>query len=157
MFLAGILVGDAGLPGERAVKGFVGSLAGLAEVVAFVVLGLSVDLASIGHAHRLWIGLGIAALLIVAIRPVLVGLLLWPVRLARGERAFVLFAGLKGAVPILLGTYVLAEGAHRATDVYDVIFVVVLVSVVVQGGLVPAAARILHVPMRAAGAGAPED
>jgi potassium/hydrogen antiporter len=43
---------------------------------------------------------------------------------------------------------VLAEGAHRAADIYDVVFVVVLVSVVLQGGLVPTAARLLKVPMR---------
>jgi potassium/hydrogen antiporter len=49
-------------------------------------------------------------------------------------------------VPILLGTYVLVEGTHRAGEIYDVIFVVVLVSVVIQGGLVPTLARLLRVP-----------
>jgi len=79
---------------------------------------------------------------------VLVGLVLWPVRLRRGERGFVLWAGLKGAVPILLGTYVLVEGIPGAHRVYNVIFVVVLVSVVVQGGLVPYVARRFGVQMR---------
>jgi potassium/hydrogen antiporter len=65
-----------------------------------------------------------------------------------GERAFVLWAGLKGAVPILLGTYVLAEGIDGAERIYAVIFVVVLVSVVVQGGPVPQFARLWKVPMR---------
>jgi cell volume regulation protein A len=51
-------------------------------------------------------------------------------------------------VPILLGTYALADGAHRAGEIYDIIFVVVLVSVVLQGGLVPTLARWLGVPMR---------
>ena len=59
-----------------------------------------------------------------------------------------LFAGLKGAVPILLGTYVLAEHAAHARQIYELIFVVVLVSVVLQGGLVPLAARCARVPMR---------
>jgi potassium/hydrogen antiporter len=79
---------------------------------------------------------------------VLVGLLLLPMRLRRGERAFVLWSGLKGAVPILLGTYVVAEGVPDADRIYAVIFVVVLVSVVVQGGLVPTFARLWKVPMR---------
>ena len=61
-----------------------------------------------------------------------------PVRLRLDERGFVLWAGLKGAVPILLGTYVVSEHVHGADRVYGVIFVVVLVSVIVQGGLVPA-------------------
>ena len=69
--------------------------------------------------------------------------MLAPVRLRRGERAFVLWAGLKGAVPILLGTYVVAEGVPGADRIYAVIFVVVLVSVVVQGGLVPTLARLV--------------
>jgi cell volume regulation protein A len=73
---------------------------------------------------------------------------LLPIRLSRGERAFVLFSGLKGAVPILLGTYVLVDGADHAGEIYDIVFVVVLVSVLVQGGLVPTAARVFGVPMR---------
>ena len=72
-----------------------------------------------------------------------------PVRLRRGERVFVLWAGLKGAVPILLGTYHRPRGGRRSpTRLYAIIFVVVLFSVVVQGGLVPALARALAVPMR---------
>jgi cell volume regulation protein A len=65
-----------------------------------------------------------------------------------GERLFVALCGLKGAVPILLGTYVLVEGVHDSHRIYDVIFVVVFVSVLVQGGLVPVLARVLRVPMR---------
>jgi cell volume regulation protein A len=51
-------------------------------------------------------------------------------------------------VPILLGTYVLVEGTHRADEIYDIVFVVVFVSVLVQGGLVPTLARVFKVPMR---------
>lgn len=148
VFLAGIIVGDARAPYKREIERFAAALASIAEVVAFVVLGLSVELSSLMHDNRLWTGLGLAALLIVVVRPLLVGLVLWPIGLRRGERWFVLFAGLKGAVPILLGTYVLAEGTAHAAEIYDVVFVVVLVSVVVQGGLVPTVARKLAVPMR---------
>ncbi|HEV7203983.1 MAG TPA: potassium/proton antiporter [Jatrophihabitans sp.] len=148
VFVAGILVGDSRAPYKREIERFAGALASIAEIVAFVVLGLSVDLSSVLHDGHLWTGLGLAGLLIVVVRPLLVGAVLLPVRLARNERSFVLFAGLKGAVPILLGTYVLAEGTKHAAEIYDVIFVVVLVSVVLQGGLVPTVARLLKVPMR---------
>jgi cell volume regulation protein A len=148
VFVAGILVGDARAPYKREIERFAGALASLGEIVAFVVLGLSVDLSSIFTGTRVWTALGLAALLMLVVRPLLVGLVLLPVRLARGERWFVLLAGLKGAVPILLGTYALVEGAHRAGEIYDVVFVVVLVSVVLQGGLVPTFARLLAVPMR---------
>ncbi len=148
VFLAGILVGDARTRAEQEIKRFSGALAALAEIVAFVVLGLSVELSSVVTGNRVWVGLGLAALLMLVIRPVLVGLLLLPVRLRSGERLFVLWAGLKGAVPILLGTYVVVEKTGRAGEIYDLIFIVVTVSVIVQGGLVPTMARLLHVPMR---------
>jgi cell volume regulation protein A len=112
------------------------------------VLGLSIPISDVFGAGNAWTGIALAALLILVVRPLLVGLLLVPVRLRRGERAFVLWAGLKGAVPILLGTYVVAEGVAGADRIYAVIFVVVLVSVVVQGGLVPTLARLWHVRMR---------
>jgi cell volume regulation protein A len=148
VFLAGIVVGDARAPYKREIERFAGALASIAEIVAFVVLGLSVDLSSIFHGNRVWTALALAALLIVVVRPLLVGLLLIPVDLRRGERLFVLLSGLKGAVPILLGTYVLAEGVPRAGEIYDIIFVVVFVSVLLQGGLVPTIAGVLRVPMR---------
>jgi potassium/hydrogen antiporter len=148
VFLAGIVVGDARAPYKREIERFAGALASIGEIVAFVVLGLSVDLGSIFADDRVWTALALAALLMLVIRPVLVGLLLLPIDLDRGERWFVVLSGLKGAVPILLGTYVLVEHAHRAAEIYDIIFVVVFVSVLLQGGLVPTLARLLRVPMR---------
>ena len=82
------------------------------------------------------------------IRPVLVGLLIAPIRLKRGERAFVLWAGLKGAVPILLGMFILGSGTPGADRLYAIIFIVVLVSVLLQGGLVPVLAKAFRVPTR---------
>ena len=148
VFLTGILVGDARAPYKREIERFVGATSSLGEIVAFTVLGLSIPISdAFGHG-RAWIGVGLAALMIFLIRPVLVGLLLAPIRLRIGERAFVLWSGLKGAVPILLGTYVLSEHVAGASRVYGVIFVVVLISVIVQGGLVPVLGRLWHVPMR---------
>jgi cell volume regulation protein A len=148
VFLAGILVGDARAPYKREIERFAGAAASLGEIVAFTVLGLSIPISTALGDGRVWTGLGLAALLILLVRPLLVGAVLFPVRLRLGERAFVLWAGLKGAVPILLGTYVLAEGIAGGERIYSVIFVVVLVSVVVQGGPVPVLARLWKVPMR---------
>ena len=63
--------------------------------------------------------------------------MLLPIGLSRGERSFVLFCGLKGAVPILLGTYVLVEKSSRAGEIYDLIFIVVTVSVIVPRAAAP--------------------
>jgi cell volume regulation protein A len=147
VFLAGILVADARAPYKREVERFHTGLASLGEIVAFTVLGLTVDVRSLADQGAWWIGLVLAVLLAFLIRPMLVGLVLWPVRLARNERLFVLWAGLKGAVPVLLGTYVLTSGAVDALRAYGIVFVVVLFSVVVQGGLVPLVAARLRLPV----------
>jgi cell volume regulation protein A len=148
VFVAGILLGDERAPYKADIRRFSASLAGIAEVVVFVVLGLTVSLRTTLSGHAWPIGLILAAALTLVVRPLLVGLVLWPVTLRPGERIFVLWAGLKGAVPILLGTFVVAAGTPDATLIYDVIFVVVAFSVLVQGGLVPVVAARCGVPMR---------
>jgi cell volume regulation protein A len=148
VFLMGILTGDARAPFKRETEHFVSALGTLGEIVAFTILGLSVSLHDVVTTHQLLIGMALAAFLILLARPVLVGALILRSRLSAGERAFVLWAGLKGAVPILLGTYVLRDGSPDAHEVYDLIFIVVTVSVVVQGGLVPVVARVAGIPMR---------
>jgi potassium/hydrogen antiporter len=148
VFIAGILVGDARAPYKGEIERFHAALASLAEIVAFIVLGLTVGLHTLPDSGALGIGLALAVLLTVVVRPLGVGLLLLPVRLGWGERLFVLWAGLKGAVPILLGSFLLTAGVPDATRLYAVIVVVVAFSVIVQGSLVPVVARRLGVPMR---------
>ncbi len=148
VFAAGILLGDIHAPYKAEIERFHSALANLAEIVAFTVLGLTVSLSSLTHGDAWLIGLGIAVLLALIIRPVLVGALLLPLRLTGGERAFIAWSGLKGAVPILLGTYLLSAGIPSAGRLYQVIVVVVAFSVIVQGGLVPAVARRAGIPMR---------
>jgi cell volume regulation protein A len=87
-------------------------------------------------------------LLAFVVRPLLVGALLLAVRLRAGERLFMMWSGLKGAVPILLGAFVMSAGTVGSVLVYHVIFVVVAFSVIVQGGLVPTVAARCGVPMR---------
>jgi cell volume regulation protein A len=79
-------------------------------------------------------------------RPAVVGGLLAPVRLRHGERLFVIWGGLKGAVPILLAAFAVTHHVHAAARIYETVFVVVLASVVVQGGTIPAAAARLAAP-----------
>jgi cell volume regulation protein A len=148
VFIAGIITGDARAPYKGEIERFHAALASLAEIVAFIALGFTVGLHTLPDGGAGGIGLTLAVLLTFVVRPLLVGLLLAPVRLAWGERLFVLWAGLKGAVPILLGTFLLTAGVPDAPRLYAVIFVVVAFSVLVQGSLVPTVARRLGVPMR---------
>ena len=148
VFAAGIMIGDARAPYHPEVKRFHAALAGLAEIVAFAVLGLTVDLHILAHAE-VWIpGLVLGAALTVLIRPLGVGACLVPVQLQRNERVFILVAGLKGAVPILLGEFLRAAHVPDAERLYGIVIVVVAFSVLVQGSSVPGIARLLRLPMR---------
>jgi cell volume regulation protein A len=153
VFVAGVLVGDARAPYKGEVERFHKSLASLAEIAVFVVLGLTISLDSLGTDDAWLDGLLLALLLALVARPLAVGLLLLPTKLRWGERVFVVWGGLKGAVPILLGTFVVLEAVDDAAQVYDIVFVVVLFSVAVQGTSIPFVAPRLGVPMRLADPG----
>lgn len=146
--VAGILIGDEAAPYKREIERFHSSLASLAEIVAFVMLGLTMRLSQLASASAWKDGLALAALLAFVIRPVLGGLVTLPVRLSARERVFFLWTGLKGAVPILLGMAIVDSGTAGAAQAYQVIFVIVGFSVLLQGGLVPTLARRLSIPLR---------
>lgn len=147
VFVAGILLGDRPIPHRSEVDGFLSSLGSLAEIAMFVALGLTIDLTELFDSDAWLEGLVLAALLAFAIRPLVVGALLLPVRLDRRERLFVIWSGLKGAVPILLAALALIGGVDDGAEIYGIVFVVVLFSVLVQGTLVPVVAERLGVPM----------
>ena len=138
VFVAGVIVGPA----------FENGLASLAEIVVFVALGLTISLGNVSGTH--WAeGIGLAAFTALVARPIAVGPLLAPTSLRRGEVLFVMWGGLKGAVPILLAAFAVGRHVPDAHRLYDIVFVVVLVSVVAQGSSLSWAARRLGVTPRA--------
>ena len=148
VFVAGILISDPSAPYKREVERFHSALASLGEIVAFLALGLTIDLTVLTRTD-VWIpGVVLAAALAILIRPILAGLCLLPARLRPNELTFVLFAGLKGAVPILLGELLRQAHVPQAERLYGIVVIVVVFSVLVQGGLVPAAVQILKLPTR---------
>jgi potassium/hydrogen antiporter len=147
VFIAGLFLGDARTPYKGEIERFSGALAGLAELVVFVALGLTIDIR--GLSGRVWLdGIVLALVLALLARPLVVLLTLGLARLSWAERAFVTWSGLKGAVPILLAAFAVLGGVAGSDRVYGVVFVVVLVSVVGQGTLVPLVARALAIPIR---------
>jgi potassium/hydrogen antiporter len=150
VFVAGLLVGAARAPYKGEIERFHTSLASLSEIVVFVALGLTIDLSSL-PGKEVWLdGILLALILAFVARPIVAGVLLIPMRLNVGERLFVLWGGLKGAVPILLAAFAVIAKAEGATRIYGIVFVVVLFSVVVQGTSIPLVAKRLGVPMRVA-------
>ncbi len=157
VFLAGVVIGDPSAPHKTEIRGFHAALASLAEIVAFVVLGMTVNLDELAKAD-VWVpGLVVGAALAFVIRPIVVGLCLIPANLERNERWFVLFAGLKGAVPILLGELLRAANVPHADRLFGIVVVVVVFSVVVQGSLTLTVARVLGLPMETLEPDAGED
>jgi cell volume regulation protein A len=139
VYIAGILIGDADIPAKRGIERFHTSLASLAEIVVFVALG----------ENNRWLdGLVLAVVLALVARPVAVGPLLILARLTKGERLFVMWGGLKGAVPILLASFAVLGEVRDAERIYGIVFVVVAFSVALQGARIPYAAARLGVPMR---------
>lgn len=143
VYLAGLVLGNAPLPHRAGTIGFAEGMATLAQIGLFVLLGL---LASPGRLldvvpEALVVGL---ALLLVA-RPLsVVASLVW-FRMPWSQQAFISWAGLRGAVPIVLATFPIAASVPGATRVFDIVFVLVVVFTVVQGGSLPAVARLLRI------------
>lgn len=143
VFVAGLALGDGATAEQREAEQAISRLSSAAEVVVFVALGLTISLWAI--AGRDWLAAAaLAVVLGVVVRPVVVAACLARSPLARSEKAFVAVGGLKGAVPILLAALAVLGDAPDAGRIYRVVFVVVLISVGVQGSLVgPAARRLL--------------
>ena len=148
VFVTGVLIADLRAPYKAGIEHFHKALASLGEIVVFVALGLTIDLGSL-DLRSVWLdGLAVAVLLTFVARPLVVTALLARARLTRGEKVFIAWAGMRGAVPILLAAFTLLEGVDHANRIYGIVFVVVMFSVVVQGSLVPTVAGRVGLQMR---------
>ncbi|HLM32499.1 MAG TPA: cation:proton antiporter [Gaiellaceae bacterium] len=147
VFIAGLVMGDTRTRYKAEIERFHGALAVLAEIAVFVVLGLVVRIDSL--TLDIWVdGIALMLALAVLVRPPIVLAALAPFSFSRGERAFIAWCGLKGAVPILLAAFAVLRGVDETTTVFYIVFVVVLLSVVGQGTPVPWITRRLGIPMR---------
>jgi potassium/hydrogen antiporter len=148
VFIAGLALSEVDVPYKRQIQRFHTTLASLAEIVVFVALGLTVNVGQLTDEGIWRDGLLLAIALAFLARPLGLAPLLWPMRLKVREKLFLAWSGLKGAVPILLAAFVILAEVQDARRLYEIVFVVVLFSVVVQGSTVPFVAKKLGVPMR---------
>ena len=132
VYLVGLAVGSTPSRYRRQLVAFHEGLAFLAQVALFIVLGLLVfpmDLPDVALP-----GLALALLLMLVIRPAAVWVSTGLNRFTHRERALLGWAGLRGAVPIVLATFVLsAEDVPHADTIFNAVFFVVVVSTIVQG------------------------
>jgi cell volume regulation protein A len=141
VYLAGMVLGSARLPHRRAVLGFAGSLALLAEAGLFLMLGLLASPSRLPEALPTALLVGAVATLLA--RPLAVALSALPFRLPWREQAFVSWAGLRGAVPIVLAIIPVTQGIPGATRILDVVLVLVVVYTLVQAPTLPLVGRRL--------------
>jgi cell volume regulation protein A len=135
VYVAAVILGNAKLPHRPAVRGFADGVAWLAQIGMFVLLGLLVTPHDLGDDFVPAIIVG-AALTLVA-RPLSVVVSLLPFRRPWRQQVLLSWAGLRGAVPIVLATIPLAEGVPGADRIFDVVFVLVLLFTLLQGPSLP--------------------
>ena len=143
VYIAGLVVGNQPARAHNTVVVFLDAITWLAQIVMFVLLGL------LAWPGRLGASIGSAlvvalALMLIA-RPAAVFLCLAPFRFSWREKTFIAWVGLRGAVGIFLASIPLLVGLPQAPLYFDVAFVVVLVSLLVQGWSIAFAARKLDI------------
>ena len=136
VYLAGLLLGNANLPHRAATRSFVEGIGWIAQIGLFVMLGL---LASPGRITLRTVGVALAAGLFLTFvaRPLSVFVATVWFKVPLRDQAFLSWAGLRGAVPIVLATIPLAAGVPDATLLFDVVLVFVIVFTVLQGPTLP--------------------
>ncbi|KRC52950.1 MULTISPECIES: potassium/proton antiporter [unclassified Nocardioides] len=147
VYVAALVLGNTDLPHRATTRSFVEGLAWLAQIGLFVMLGLLLS-----PERITWGTIGTAVvtgtLLTVLARPlsVLASAVVRP--MPWNELGFLSWAGLRGAVPIVLTTIPLAEGVDGATRLFDIVFVLVILDTVITAPTLPWVARVLRVTRR---------
>ncbi len=131
VYLAGLVVGSASLPNKRAIAEFHDGLAWVSQIAVFLVLGLLVVPSSL---TALWDeSLIVTLLLMFAARPVAVFVSTLFSRFEFREIVLLQWAGLRGAIPIVMATFPVIEGVSGANETFNIVFFVVIASSLLQG------------------------
>lgn len=141
VYVAGLVAGNSKLVAPHTMRRFQDGMTWLAQIGMFLSLGL---LATPGEFPPLILpSLGVAVVLIFVARPIAVWVGLLPFHMSRNETAFVSWVGLRGAVGILLGILPMVSGVEDGRLFFNVTFMVVLVSLTLQGWTIGPVARWL--------------
>ncbi|MFD9630926.1 potassium/proton antiporter [Streptomyces violascens] len=142
VYLASMVLGNAKLPHWPATRGFADGLGWIAQIGMFVLLGLLVTPHNLGADF--WPAVIIGLVLTMVARPLEVLLSLLPFRMPWQEKALMSWAGLRGAVPIILATIPMVSGIDGSEKVFNIVFILVVVYTLIQGPTLPWLARKLQ-------------
>ena len=146
VYVAAVIIGNARLPYRPGLVRVHDSLAWLSQIAMFLVLGLLVVPSRLPEVAML--GLGVALFLAVVARPLVVAVCLAPFRYPLKEVLYIGWAGLRGAVPIILATFPVLAAAPGAERIFDIVFFVVVANAFVPGSTVAWVTRKLGLESR---------
>ena len=143
VYIAGLMVGNSKLVHKRTVNTFFDGITWLFQIIMFLLLGLLVDLDAVLQPHVLLLGVTAGVFLILVARPVATMTCLAPFRrLSRKARGYISWVGLRGAVPIIFATYPLVAGIENAGLIFNIVFIMTILSLVIQGTTVSSMAEL---------------
>ena len=142
VYIAGLVVGNEKMAYKKSVITFFDSLTWLFQIIMFLTLGLLVNPSELSSI--IWVALAIVLFMILFARPVSVFLCLAPFKkVSRRAKIFVSWVGLRGAVPIIFATYPFVSGVPHAKEIFNIVFFITIISLIVQGTSVPYVAKLL--------------
>ncbi|MBF0122615.1 MAG: potassium/proton antiporter [Candidatus Omnitrophica bacterium] len=149
VYMAGIIIGNANLIHKKTIKNFCDGIAWLMQIIMFLMLGLLVFPSKI--IPIIGSGLLVSAFLIFLARPFSVFISLGLTKMSIQEKTLVSWVGLRGAVPIILATFPLLSHIPNAEMIFNIVFFIVLTSVLLQGTTLAMVTKLLgvNVPLRA--------
>ena len=143
VYIAGLIVGNNKLVNKRTVTTFFDGITWLFQIIMFLMLGLLVNLDEVLHLNTILLGVAAGSFLMLVARPIATFTCLAPFRsLSRKARAYISWVGLRGAVPIIFATYPWVAKIEGAEIVFNVVFIMTILSLVVQGTTVSSMAEL---------------
>lgn len=147
VYIAGLVVGNRRIVYKKYISNFFDGLAWLFQIIMFLALGLLVN--PVELIDIAWIGLLIGIFMILIARPASVLICLLPFKwMTFNSRLFVSWIGLRGAVPIIFATYPLLADVPEAKQIFNIVFFITLLSLLIQGTTVSYSAKLLKLSFR---------
>ena len=143
MYIAGIIVGNKKIVYKKEITRFLDGMTTLVQLIMFLSLGLLVNPEEMIHVIPIAVLIGI--FMIMVGRPASVFLTLLPFKNVNiRSKLFVSWVGLRGAVPIIFATYPVVAGIEFSDQIFNIVFVITLMSLIVQGMSITSIAKMLH-------------
>jgi cell volume regulation protein A len=144
VYIAGLVVGNFRIAYRNMLGTFFDSFTWLLQIVLFLALGLFVDLEQLLQMDVVIMGIAVGIFMIFVARPVATFVCMAPFRsFTFSARSYISWVGLRGAVPIIFALYPITSGIENAEYIFNVVFLVTIVSLLIQGTTVSGMANLL--------------